>query len=282
MKKFILLVKKYNLEKDILRWAGAFRYLQATNLNGFSLDQWIELNSPIDIDLAKTIFRILVHEELILITEDGLNKITDEISFQRDFEMVNEIVNFDFNLFEEQKSNLLWTIPNKQISLIPRGISEHFHFLYSWIQELILTSNNRIVFISPYFSENGIRHLLTSLDAINNNKKGIVIDFLVNDMEEKNNSKAFTFLSENIKLVNNNKIRIYEPIERENDKLLFHAKLLLVDGEKGYLGSANYSERGLSSQFEIGIPMRINQIKPLMELVDYWINNSYFKLYKQM
>ncbi|UTW70511.1 hypothetical protein KHA80_09115 [Anaerobacillus sp. HL2] len=26
--------------------------------------------------------------------------------------------------------------------------------------------------------------------------------------------------------------------------MVFHAKLLLIDNEKGYLGSANFSERG--------------------------------------
>lgn len=102
---------------------------------------------------------------------------------------------------------------------------------------------------------------------------------MVNDIEERNNLNAFNFLKENFTSLNNNKIRIFEPFEKENNKLWFHAKLLLVDNKMGYMGSANYSQRGLSSQFEIGVPLSGDQTKYLTKLIDYWLEKNFFKLH---
>lgn len=148
------------------------------------------------------------------------------------------------------------------------------------MQEIILTASNRIILIAPYFSKSGIKQHLTSLNAVNNNKKNISINFLVNDLEEYTNSNAFNYLKENITMKNNNTISIFEPVEKSKNKLWFHAKLLLVDNEKGYLGSANYSESGLSNQFELGVPLTPEQTNHLTTLIDYWLDNQYFKLYR--
>lgn len=277
-KDLIYFIKRYELENDVIKWAGSFRYIQAINQEGFTLEHWIRLNSPIDQDLAKTLFRFL-EEGNLLINNHEKYIIDNEIIFQRELETINMIVNLNY-LFEKKNSKLLWTISNQNISSVPRVITDHFNYLYSWIQEIILLSKGKIIFFAPYFSESGIRQLLTSLNAINKNKRKMTIYFIVSDINEKNNAKAFKFLEENIHLKNNNIINIFEPSKKENNKLWFHAKLLLVDGEKGYLGSANYSERGLSSQFELGVPLSATQTKNLMNLIDHWINEKHFIMYK--
>jgi phosphatidylserine/phosphatidylglycerophosphate/cardiolipin synthase-like enzyme len=275
--QLMILIKQYNLEGYILKWAGAFRYLQAANPEGFDISKWTDLNSPIDKELTDTIFRILLKDNFINKNENGLYNISNESEFQRSFEIINQIVNFAFHELEKKESTLLWTISNDQVSLIPRRISKNFRYLFSWIQELILKTNKRMILIAPYFSEAGIRQLIPSIKAVNQNKRGIIIDLFVNNVNEKNNSKAILFLKENMNLINNNKIRVFEPVDSELGKLIFHAKLLLVDGEKGYLGSANYSERALSSQFELGVPLSPHQVEILTELFDLWIEKSHFK-----
>lgn len=164
----LLIIKRYNLEKDVLKWAGAFRYLNSMQPEGFKLTDWINLNVPIDTDLARTILRILKGENLITINEENLIKISDDLNFQRTLELVNTLVNFDFSELQPINSNLLWTISREQINSIPMSISENFSYLYTWIQQIILTSENRIVFVAPYFSESGMRQLYTSINAINN------------------------------------------------------------------------------------------------------------------
>jgi phosphatidylserine/phosphatidylglycerophosphate/cardiolipin synthase-like enzyme len=45
-----------------------------------------------------------------------------------------------------------------------------------------------------------------------------------------------------------------------------HAKVVVVDGERGYLGSANLSRSGLSSNFEIGTALAHDQAETLDRL----------------
>ncbi|WP_260440558.1 phospholipase D family protein [Parageobacillus thermoglucosidasius] len=190
----------------------------------------------------------------------------------------NIIVQINFSNIEENDNVLLWTVPREQLYRIPNEISKNFNYLLSWLRELILTANERIIFLAPYFSESGIRQLLVNINSVTSIKQNLKIEFIVSDMEDTLNKKAFEYLINNIRLDNNNCVKIYEPVDKHNNKLWFHAKLLLVDRKKGYLGSANYSERALSSQFELGVPLIEKQANALVTLIDFWIKNCYLKL----
>lgn len=51
-------------------------------------------------------------------------------------------------------------------------------------------------------------------------------------------------------------------------KMFIHAKLVIVDGDKGYLGCANLSGGGLDTNFEIGIRLNADQSTTLERLID--------------
>jgi hypothetical protein len=277
MERLIILIKRYSLEKYVLSWAGAFRLLFSQKNDGFTIEDWMELNGKIDKNLAHTIFRIL-EEDGYIFQKDLKFKIKDEQNLQRFLEFINFIVQINFSNIEENNNVLLWTVPREQLYRIPNEICENFNYLLSWLRELILTANERIIFLAPYFSESGIRQLLVNINSVMSIKQNLKIEFIVSDMEDTINKKAFEFLINNISLYNNNCVKIYEPVDKLNNKLWFHAKVLLVDRKKGYLGSANYSERALSSQFELGVPLVEKQANALATLIDFWIKNSYLKL----
>jgi phosphatidylserine/phosphatidylglycerophosphate/cardiolipin synthase-like enzyme len=50
----------------------------------------------------------------------------------------------------------------------------------------------------------------------------------------------------------------------------FHAKTLLVDGKKGFLFTANYTEMGLKKGFEVGIKLNDKQVVDLQFIQDKW------------
>ncbi|WJQ13249.1 phospholipase D family protein [Geobacillus stearothermophilus] len=264
MERLIILIKRYSLEKYVLSWAGAFRLLFSQKSDGFTIEDWMELNGKIDKNLAYTIFRIL-EEEGYIYQKDLKFRIKNEQNLQRFLELINIIVQINFSNIEENDNVLLWTVPREQLYRIPNEISENFNYLLSWLRELILTANERIIFLAPYFSESGIRQLLININSVTSIKQNLKIEFIVSDMEDTLNKKAFEYLINNIRLDNNNCVKIYEPVDKHNNKLWFHAKLLLVDRKKGYLGSANYSERALSSQFELGVPLIEKQANALPE-----------------
>ncbi|MBY6268672.1 phospholipase D family protein [Parageobacillus thermoglucosidasius] len=277
MERLIILIKRYSLEKYVLSWAGAFRLLFSQKSDGFTIEDWMELNGKMDKNIAYTIFRIL-EEEGYIYQKDLKFRIKDEQNLQRFLELINIIVQINFSNIEENDNVLLWTVPREQLYRIPNEISKNFNYLLSWLRELILTANERIIFLAPYFSESGIRQLLVNINSVTSIKQNLKIEFIVSDMEDTLNKKAFEYLINNIRLDNNNCVKIYEPVDKHNNKLWFHAKLLLVDRKKGYLGSANYSERALSSQFELGVPLIEKQANALVTLIDFWIKNCYLKL----
>jgi len=46
-----------------------------------------------------------------------------------------------------------------------------------------------------------------------------------------------------------------------------HAKLILVDGVRGYLGSANLTLGGLERNFELGIELEASQVSALEQMI---------------
>ncbi|KAB2498171.1 MULTISPECIES: phospholipase D-like domain-containing protein [Bacillus] len=275
MIRLINLTKKNKLDSALIKWAGIFRYLQCIQPNGFTLKEWISLNKQhIDEGIVHTLFRILEDMELIKQSQNKYIVIND-IQLQRIFELAEIVGSFDYDSLETENEQLLWTIPHGINPVIPRRISKHFEYLNTWIQNLIQTANKRIIFFSPYYSVAGIQQLMISLKALSENKSGITIDWIVNDYDLDMNRKAFEYLLEQ-SLHENIQMRIFEPLEKQEKKLWFHAKLLLIDQEKGYMGSANFSERALQTQFELGVPLNEQQTKSLVQLIDFWIVSGQF------
>ncbi|TXR67624.1 phospholipase D-like domain-containing protein [Bacillus sp. AR18-7] len=275
MIRLINLTKKNKLDSALIKWAGIFRYLQCIQPNGFTLKEWISLNKQhIDEGIVHTLFRILEDMELIKQSQNKYIVIND-IQLQRIFELAKIVGSFDYDSLETENEQLLWTIPHGINPVIPRRISKHFEYLNTWIQNLIQTANKRIIFFSPYYSVAGIQQLMISLKALSENKSDITIDWIVNDYDLDMNRKAFEYLLEQ-SLHENIQMRIFEPLEKQEKKLWFHAKLLLIDQEKGYMGSANFSERALQTQFELGVPLNEQQTKSLVQLIDFWIVSGQF------
>jgi putative cardiolipin synthase len=50
-------------------------------------------------------------------------------------------------------------------------------------------------------------------------------------------------------------------------RALLHAKILIADGQRGYLGSANLSGRGFDENVEVGVALRPNQAKALDQMI---------------
>ncbi|MGG0942067.1 phospholipase D-like domain-containing protein [Bacillus subtilis] len=276
MFKIIQLLKNSGLEEELIKWAGLFRYLNASYKEGFSINEWMKYySSEIDRVLIQTLFRTL-EEEKQLLKNGSLFKIKDDNELQRYFETAKAIIDFNnqSELNSDANNELLWTIPSAIVSLLPSTISKEFKFINTWIQNLIQTAQNRVLFFSPYYSIAGIQNLMISLNALISNKENVIVDVIVSDLDLEMNSRAIDFLIGSISLRNNNKLRVFEPKTKSTGELGFHAKLLLIDSKKGYMGSANFSERALNTQFELGVSLDEQQTSSLTALIDFWIEHE--------
>ncbi|MCL5073983.1 MAG: phospholipase D-like domain-containing protein, partial [Actinobacteria bacterium] len=65
-----------------------------------------------------------------------------------------------------------------------------------------------------------------------------------------------------------NKLNIYFcTSELVEEDYLPHAKLLIVDSKRGYLGSANFTKQGLTSRFEVGVELNEQQSRCVDKLL---------------
>jgi phosphatidylserine/phosphatidylglycerophosphate/cardiolipin synthase-like enzyme len=65
-----------------------------------------------------------------------------------------------------------------------------------------------------------------------------------------------------------NKLSVYFcTSESMEEDYLPHAKLLIVDSKRGYLGSANFTKQGLTSRFEVAVELNEQQSKCVGKLL---------------
>ncbi|WP_028782232.1 phospholipase D-like domain-containing protein [Thalassobacillus devorans] len=274
MERLVNIIKSHSLEKDIGKWAGLFRYLHFAFPSGFSLDLWKKYEGyNVDHNIVRALFSILEEEELVK-KNNNVYLVTDDILLQRFLENTHQISTFNYEKITQKTDNLLWTMPQNQLENIPRNITSTFDYLNTSIQELIQTTNDKLIFFSPYYSVSGMINLFTSLKALLYKNSFVRITWVVNDLLNEQNQNAFDYLFKHLDSNERKQISVYKTID---DKLSFHAKLLLADNSRGYMGSANFSKRGFNTQFELGIPLDEKQSDTLTKLIEHWINTSQLK-----
>ena len=272
--KLLLLVDRYQLKDYLIEWAGILRYL-GTRKGGFTIKDWIDLSkAEIDESIALVVMDCFCELDLIKYKDEVYTVVNDPALQETLVTLSNMIKVLPQSVFFDGEK-LLWTLP-KQYFNVPNHIANNFGYLNTWINNIIQTTNKRLIFLSPYYSVAGISQLMISLNALLS-VKNISIDWVVSDYENTDNIRAFELIRKELTNVyNDSKIRFFQPYDEKDNGFSFHAKLLLSDNRKGYIGSANFSKRGLDTQFEIGLTIDSKKTKTLTKLVDFWIEEQVF------
>jgi phosphatidylserine/phosphatidylglycerophosphate/cardiolipin synthase-like enzyme len=112
----------------------------------------------------------------------------------------------------------------------------------------------------------GMQSLRSSLAT--SAQRGAWIRLLTTDLEHADawNRRAIATLidGEDGALVRN-RLRVLAP--SEDLPALIHAKIILVDHCRGYLGSANLSQSAMDSNLELGLSLDPNQVNALESLI---------------
>ncbi|MEO3946217.1 phospholipase D-like domain-containing protein [Gorillibacterium sp. CAU 1737] len=270
------LIYRYELRGHLLEWAGIFRYL-GTKAEGFTFEEWKKLKrAHVHDSIIQSLFRILGELGLVTSTPQSY-RIVKDTELQRLLETVYKITEvIPAEKFLQSSEKLLWTLLSSNVQM-PIRIAERFQYLNSWILHLIQTTKKRLIFIAPYYSVAGMQHLSVSLETLLKYNEDVRIDWIIGETDNMENRKAFNYLLREIDVPG--RIRIFHPDNNLAQGLVLHAKLLLSDEEKGYLGSANFSRRGLQHQFEIGVALSKEHTISLTMLVDHWIETAQFTPY---
>jgi phosphatidylserine/phosphatidylglycerophosphate/cardiolipin synthase-like enzyme len=152
---------------------------------------------------------------------------------------------------------------------LPPATRDQFRDLDQFVRHLCSSATEQLFLVAPYLSVAGLESLRSSIAACA--QKGAWIRFLTNNLEHNNgaNRQALKALLEGDEgALIRNKLRILTA----TDKLpaLVHAKIILVDHKRGYLGSANFSQSALDRNFELGVALPPNQVRSLESLLAFF------------
>ncbi|KTR25025.1 hypothetical protein RSA11_15990, partial [Exiguobacterium indicum] len=200
--------------------------------------------------------------------------ISDMDHFYKKFNEMIFYRNFTKEIKIKPPSRLLWNMQYSVKQQLPQNVRIEFEELTSYLKDILSVAENKIIFCAPYFSISGIKILNNSIQSALEVHPDLKIWFIIDALELEYTQ---TFIREINNLLPKRNFIIFVPSENLNNSLLFHSKFLIVDNKYGYLGSANFSERALSQQFEIGIKLFEEDCSKLSLLVESWTALKYFK-----
>jgi phosphatidylserine/phosphatidylglycerophosphate/cardiolipin synthase-like enzyme len=132
--------------------------------------------------------------------------------------------------------------------LIPQSMAADVDDIRNLITELVRGVKESLTIMSPYTTAAALRDILKPLSL----KKMIP-------------ERIFRCI-----------IFFYRADVSPEDDSILHAKILIADGVKGYLGSANFTSQGLEKHFELGIEMSPKQAKLSEELLEHLVSKQVF------
>ena len=152
---------------------------------------------------------------------------------------------------------------------LPLHMRLNFKVLDEMMKKLASSAKRRLTMVSPYLSPAGFQ--LFREPFIQAATAGAWIRLITGDLKNRGGL--------NWKSVNGVLGKAGDPLLRERLRVLtskehfcplLHAKLIVVDGNAGYLGSANLSASGLTHNFEIGVSQARRQAAAIEQVIDYW------------
>jgi hypothetical protein len=170
---------------------------------------------------------------------ESIVHLKNKFSTMTDAELVNllKLCVGLYNYKQNEKVELVITAPNSfKLNARKTTIA---------VKELIATAKTSITItgysISDYFKE--------IIDEIlNKSKKGVYVNFYINDLESKKEQLDKIFL------YRGRYLKIFEYNNKSDDKMAaLHAKVIVVDGYKSFISSANLSYHGMVGNIEVGV-----------------------------
>ncbi len=136
------------------------------------------------------------------------------------------------------------------------------------MRDLVSSATQRLLIVSPYLGPAGMTMLRGAMAV--SAEQGAWIRFVTGDLAdvEGANRQALAVLVRGVegRLIRQ---RLRVLTSSTEFPVLLHAKIVVADGRRGYLGSANLSGRALDENFEVGTALAANQAKSLDDLVAY-------------
>lgn len=167
------------------------------------------------------------------------------------------------------ENTVVATIPYDDSSLDP-GMFEPLH---GNLLELIRSAEDDLVLMSPFLSERAYERLRPALHTAADNGADItLITRYLTYGEEDYNRQFVRVVRDDARLAP--QTATYEYID-DDTWTTFHAKIVIADGVRAYLGTANLTHRGLGDNLELGVIFRDETTARLSSLISTLMQSSF-------
>lgn len=161
-------------------------------------------------------------------------------------------------------------------SIITSELSGEIDDISNLLTSLVSSATKTVSIVSPFTNKAGLNSVLAPLKSCKNVPSNSIY-LTANTQDQEMIYKQIVKLIPSKMLAH---LRIYFCTSEEMDEdYLPHAKLLIVDSVKGYLGSANFTKQGLTSRFEVGVELDVQQSKSVEKLLLMLVEKGIFTLY---
>lgn len=174
----------------------------------------------------------------------------------------------------QKQSPLLYISPPKYI---PSDLAGDVDDISNLLINLVSSAKNDISIMSPFTNKEGIKSILSPLKSCL--KYPAINIFLV--MNENDEAMIYKQIKSYIPEKMLAGLTVYFcSMDKIEDDSLPHAKLLVTDSKRGYLGSANFTKQGLNTRFELGVELNELQSRTVNKLLKMLIDKGLFYKYE--
>lgn len=222
---------------------------------------------------------MLVQIQKILISEGVMIKNKEDVVIvngerAKDFLDTVEVVKYsrDYKWLPKVHEPQLFASPPE---LIPRALAADIDDIRSLLVKLVNEARNSLIILSPYTTPAALRDILQPL-YVNGQGANISVDiYIANSLNDaKRQAKALRTLLLDKPIEN---LRFYYKTGDLHEDSILHAKLLIADKCRGYLGSANFTNQGLSKHFELGVELKSRQSGLVVDMLDQLVLKNIFQ-----
>ncbi len=153
-------------------------------------------------------------------------------------------------------------------ALLPPPLRDRFGDLDQFVRDVISSATSSLLILAPYLSSSGLQALKGAIGVAA--KNGAWIRLVAGDLEadDERNLKALRQLTAGS---DGRAIAARLRVLAASSELpvLIHAKSVIADNERGFLGSANISWHGMERNFEMGVSVSRRQAEAIDGLVSF-------------
>lgn len=142
-------------------------------------------------------------------------------------------------------------------------------------EDLAKNSQSTFSILTPFLDEIGAKTLVNLFRACPQDvNKELILRFLSFDRGSPRYPTGYVVVEDELKSLG---VKVYDyALERDDEKLLetFHAKIVLCDNQKAYIGSSNFHKYSLNNSLELGVFISDDSVNIIRKLLDAIISIS--------